>query len=47
MVKATSVGKALSDSGDNDAFVTALYYPIIGICISILSIVIYLLILYK
>ena len=45
MVKATPVGKALS--GEDDAFVQVLFYPIIGICISILSIVIYLLFLYS
>ena len=45
MVKATQVGKALSS--EDDAFVEVLFYPIIGICISILSIVIYLIILYS
>lgn len=45
MVKTTQVGKALSN--DDDAFVGVLFYPIIGICISILSIVIYLILLYR
>lgn len=44
MVKSTAIGRAYRD---DDAFIAILYYPILIVCVSILSIVIYILILHK
>ena len=43
----TAAGRAYAENKEESAFIQALYYPILGVCIAIISIIVYLLILIK